>query len=313
MDDSEGFLRTKTLEIANEWGFKSNHIRETEEFNATTASSPVSIFGETTITHLNLTDANKLRAFVKVIEDSKKTGLLEGNWFGSGVIITTTHARGAKKIEDLVKKHKGKVVKKAKPEEARKRLLDEVNLNANVRKLIEDHVGEDYSMLVSPITEIKKWDAARQKNLTFDEFLVMLPVQPGAVKPFEFLTPMLEGRTNEALESFRRAMINSHVLVAMITAKNRIEQMYRLKVLQLNGITDSKEQARILGIKNSGSVWYAFKSVRNLSPDVVEYIAKLTFKTENELKGGLNVDSNTHFEAYISKVSTSIKYNRIVG
>lgn len=313
MNDSESFLRDKVLSVAEEWGFTPSDIRHTEVWNAAQASSPLSLFGTAKMTHLDLTDKKKLKAFVNAIDNSKKTGDFNNeNWFGVGLIITTLHAQGVKKIENLIKANGGTTIKKEKPDAMRKKLLDEVSLSKRTREQVEDYVGNDYEMLISPLNEIKKLDKTAQQELSFEDFVVMLPTRPGAIPPWEFVTPMLEGRINEAIDLYDRILSGSHVLQTMWHAKSKVDMMYRLKMLTVNGVKGTKKQAEVLGERDSPVLYYTGKPAQRLSAEVVEYIAALTYKVEEDIKGGLNVNSDLHFRSYIAKVAVAAKLNKIV-
>lgn len=311
MDDSEAFLRSEVKRISNEWGFTSSTVKEVEEWNAALVRSAVSLFGDVSMIHLDLSDKNKLKKFADMISDKRtKDMFASDNWFGHGLIITSTHARGAKKIENLVKASGGKVIKKAKPAEMRKELLGRMKLNKETMSFVESYVGDDYNMLLSVVNEIEKTPEDEQMALTTDELIIRLPGKPGAVPPWEFIDPMLNGDTNKAIELFERALTDSHVLVAMLLARKKLQLLYRLRMLHEAGIWRSQEQAKVLNERNSPNIWTTDKVAKRVSIQTAEYLAKLALLTEANIKGKLHADPNIVFKNFIAQVSLAIRHNR---
>lgn len=311
MSDSEAYLRDEVIRIYTNWGFEFSNVKVVEEWNPALVGSSVSLFGDTSMIHLDLSDKNKLKSFADLIssKDNKKN-FKDENWFGPGLIITSIHARGAKKIENLVKKFGGRVQKKAKPEEMRNLLINRVNLNRKTADFLETYVGEDYQILVGIVNQLEKLNESDQQKMTIDELIVRLPTKPGSVPPWDFINPMLNGNAKEAVNLYTRAVEGSHILVTMKLSRSKLQLLYRLKLLQRAGIWKSQDQAKILGEKNGPNIWITAKSAQKVNVDTAEYLAKLALVTEANLKGHSNADPNIIFTNFIAAVCLAIKYNK---
>lgn len=310
MDDSEAFLRNEVLRISSDWGFIKSNVKSTEVWNAAMGKKAVSLFGEKNITHLDLSDANKLKNFVSLMSDKNTKSMFEGKWFGEGLIITSTIARGTKKIEDLVKSSKGEVIKKAKPKEIKKNILNRLSVSKDVSDFLDAYAGDDYQLIIGVVNQIEDMEEKRQKALSIEEVIVRLPGKPGSLPPWEFVNPMLEGNTKEAIELYERSVEGSHVLVTAKLAKSKLQLLYRLKMLQENGVSDSKSQAELLGERNGPNIWLTAKVAQKIDKSTAEFLAKLSVRMEADLKGHSNVKPDILFKNFIATVCLSIKYNR---
>lgn len=309
MSDSEAYLRDETIRIYTSWGFTSSNVKQVERWDPTLARNSISLFGDVSMVHLDLSDANRLKEFVAFISDKKEKANFEGDWFGPGLIITSTHARGAKKIEDLVKKSGGKIVKKAKPEEMIKILLNRLNLSSDTRQFAESYAGDDYQMLISVVNGLDKKSKEEQAQITPEELAVSLPVKPGSVPPWEFVNPMLAGNTEKAIDLYERAVVSSHILVPMLLGRKKLQMVYRLKVLQMSGVRNANEQARILGEKSSWAIRDASNTASRISTRTAKYLATLALTVEADLKGHSNADPHLIFKNFIAAACLAINYD----
>lgn len=311
MSDSEAYLRDEVIRISGDWGFTKSNIKSVEEWNPALVRGAVSLFGDVSMIHLDLSDKNKLKKFADLISDKSQKQLFEReNWFGPGLIITSIHAQGAKKIENLVDKSKGSVIKKAKPAEMRNKLLSRVKLNKDAKEFLINYVGEDYQILIPVINELENLTEEEQLTLTIEDLIVKLPSKPGSVLPWEFINPLLEGNTDEAVNLYRRCVEGSHVLVTMQLARKKLQMLYRLKLLQLSGVWDSKKQAEVLGENNGPNIWITAGVAKNISLGTAEYLAKLALETEANLKGYSNAKPDVIFTNFIAASCLAIKYDR---
>lgn len=310
MSDSEAYLRDEVMRISSEWGFNKSNVKTVEEWNPALVRGSVSLFGEVSMVHLDLSDKNKLKDFAGLIGLKKEPDLFEKeNWFGSGLIITSTHAQGTKKVENLVTKAGGSIQKKAKPEEMKKVLMERVNLNRDVKNFLNAYVGNDYQILIGVVNQLEKLSEQQQKDLTIDELIVRLPSKPGSLPPWDFINPMLQGNAKDAVELYERAVEGSHVLVTMQLARKKLQLVYRLKLLQLAGVTNSQEQATILGEKNSPNIWITAKTAQKINVKTAEFLATLSLVIEAHLKGHSNADPDLIFKNFIASVCIAIKTN----
>lgn len=311
MSDSEVFLRDEVLRISKEWGFSKSNVKTVEDWNPALVRNSVSLFGDVSMVHLDLADGNKLKNFVTLLDDKKNKELFTGeNWYGAGLIVTSTHAKGTKKIETLVEKSGGKINKKAKPEEMKKMLLSRISLPRDLKEFLSSYVGDDYQILIGIANQLEKLDEKTQKEMTIEDLIVRLPGKPGSLPPWEFINPMLEGNAKEAVELYERAVEGSHVLVTMQLARKKLQMLHRLKILSKAGIWKSQEQAEVLGERNGPNVWITAKVAQKLDSSTTEYLAKLSLATEASLKGYSNADPQIIFKNFIATVCLAIKYNR---
>lgn len=312
MSDSEAHLRDEVLRISKDWGFSKSNVKTIEEWNPALVRGSVSLFGEVSMIHLDLSDKNKLKTFVSLISDKKTKDMFEGNWSGPGLIITCTTAQGTKKIETLVTSSGGKVHKKAKPAEMKKALFKRLKLNESVKSFLDSYAGEDYQILIGVVNEIEKLDEKTQKEMKIEDVLVRIPSKPGSLPPWEFINPLLNANAKQAIELYERAVVGSHVLVTMKLARAKLQLLHRIKILQQAGIYKAEEQARILGERNGPNIWTVAKVAQRLSVPTTEYIAKLCVQTEANLKGYSNMDPDIIFKNFIAVTCFAIKNDRVM-
>lgn len=307
LNDSEAFLRNEVIKLSKEWGFASTEVKTIERFDYSIVNSPPSLFGIRSMTHLDLTKDADLKAFVKVIDNSKKNNYFNDEWFGAGLIITATNARSSKKIENLVSKTGGTVVKKANAKDTSNELLGRLKLNNNTLQFIKEYAGENYDMLLSVVNEISKIDEAKQFDLTPDELIVRLPQQPGSIPPWEFVNEMLKGDCDKAIKLYRRTIITSHPLVPLVFARRNMELLYRISVLRSQGIWNSKDIAKALDMKNGPAIWNVDNVAKRININTAERLAILTSELDNNMKGGLAVDPELLFSNYIAHVCSLLR------
>ena len=311
MSESESHLRDEVIRIYKKWGFSSENVKYTETWDPSLALGSTSLFGSVSMVHLDLSDANKLKKFVDMLGDKKQKDMFDGEkWFGPGLIITSIHARGAKKIETLITKSGGEIVKKAKPAEMKKTLIKRVNLSKDTKEFLESYTGEDFQILIPIINQIEKMTDKEQYNLSIEDLIVKLPTKPGSVLPWEFINPMLAGNAAETVELYRRSVEGSHVLVTMQFARKKLQLLYRLKLLIISGVRNSKEQAEILNERNSPNIWITSDVAKKLSVETCEYLAKLALETEASLKGYSNSDPDLIFVNFLAATCLAIKNNK---
>ena len=311
MSDSESYLRDETIKLYTEWGFVSSNVKSVEDWDPALVRGSISLFGDVSMIHLDLSDKTKLKKFADLVSAKATKKNFEGdNWFGPGLIITSTHAQGAKRVENLVVKSGGKVVKKAKPAEMKKKLLKRISLNKESQKFLDEYAGEDWQILIPIVNQVEKMNESEQAQLTIEDLIVRLPTKPGSVLPWEFINPMLEGKTKEAIDLYSRSMEGSHVLVAMQLSRKKLQLLYRLKLLLISGIWNSKEQAPIVGEKNGPNIWITSGVAKNLKVSTCEYLAKLALETEANLKGHSNADPDLIFKNFIAATCLAINYDR---
>lgn len=310
MSDSEAFLRDEVLRISQEWGFNKSSIKTIEEWNPALVRGATSLFGDVSMIHLDLNDKNKLKKFADLISDKKTKDMFSENWSGPGLIITSTHAVGTKKIETLVTSSGGKVQKKGKPAEMKKLLFKRVQLSKDAKDFLDAYSGEDYQILIGVINEIEKLDEDTQKNMKIEDLVVRLPGKPGALPPWEFINPMLEGNASKAIDLYKRSVEGSHVLVTMKLARTKLQLLYRIKILQISGVFKSEEQAKILNERNGPNIWNLSKVAQKIDVSTTEYLAKVALKAEADLKGHSNADPDILFKNFIATTCLAIRYNR---
>lgn len=312
MSDSSAYLRDEVIRISQEWGFSKANVKTVEDWNSSLVRGSVSLFGEVSMIHLDLSDAKKLKAFVALISDKKNKDMFAEGWSGPGLIITSTHAQGAKKVENIVTSSGGVVQKKAKPAEMKKLLFKRVNLSKDAKEFLDAYSGEDYQILIGVVNQIEKLDPQEQKDMKVEDLAVRLPGKPGALPPWDFINPMLDGNADKAISLYERSVVGSHVLVTMKLARLKLQLLHRIKILQMSGVFKAEEQARILGERNGPNIWIVAKLAQRLDVSTTEYIAKLSLKTEADLKGQSRMDEDLIFKNYIATICLAIKYNKVL-
>lgn len=314
VDDSQQYLVNKVQEIMNSWGFKNSEYKTILEWRPGIANVNL-LFGKTKAIHLDLSDGNNLNKFIDFIKKDEKDlkTLNKDNWFGVGLIITTTKAKGTKKIESLISNNNGIFIKKRKPEEVKNELLSELKINNNLKIFLSDYVGTDYDLLLNCSKSIKKIPSDEIKNLTIDDLMLFLPIKKGSVPPWEFVTPMIQYNTTLTLDKLKRILENSHSLLVMVFLKRKIEELYHEKVLYVSGMTKINDRASFLKA-SSWALKYNSNVINNTSLDVLENLVVLVNNSESKLKGEADVgDARLFLEALITKIIISLKYNMKVG
>lgn len=299
IDPSDAYLRTKTQDIYEEWGFTRSTVKQMTEWKFIPKNP--SLFGELIMTHLDLTNKNDLKLFVESISQRKTLEAFTGEWYGNGTIITASKAVGTKKIEKLVTESGGVIYKNEKSDKRKKELFDELSITNEVRTAVNFHVGEDYELMLSFTNEVGKLTPEEQKAITVQDSLKYFPPVPGSVPPWDYLNALMNGNTQESLELFRRTILNTHVLVALVFLNKKMTMLYRVKMAQEQGLYGNSIAAAI----GESSSW-ELKSVTNVANRTTvngaEHIAKIVAQLESDIKGGSAVDPNVLFEVAITKI-----------
>lgn len=314
VDDSQQYLSNQVKEIMESWEFQNSEYKTVFEWKPGIANVSL-LFGKTKAIHLDLSDTNNLNKFVDFIKDDEKNKktLDNSNWYGVGLIITTTKAKGIKKIEQLITKNKGLFIKKRKPEELKEEILASLKINNKLKQFLSDYAGNDYDLLLNCSNSLKKIPEDELKNKTIEDLFIFLPVKKGAVPPWEFVSPMIQCNTPLALDKLRRILENSHSLLVMTFLKRKIEELYHEKVLLVSGMTKINDRASFLNA-NPWALKYNSNIISKISLDVLENIVLLVNDSEDKLKGGADVGNvNLFMETLITKIIIALKYNMKVG
>lgn len=294
IDPSEAFLRNKALEVFNDWNIENSQLIDIEEW--TPISSEITMFGEVIIAHLDLSEKKNLKSFADLISDRKTKKLFDDNgWQGNGVIITSKTPQGSKKIENLVERTGGQVIKKEAPQKRKKQILDELNLSKNVKLVVDSFVGEDYEMLLGFSNEIKDWDKKKQLAITEEEALTMFPPKAGSVLPWEYLNLLMDGKVAESISMYERTVEHTHPLVPFTFLYKKMSLLLRVKGALMEGIWDTKEISSAIGERNGPEIWNVTKLAKKLNINQILKINKIVAQLESDLKGGSVVDDELLF------------------
>ncbi len=304
IDSSVAFLRSKTKEIYQEWGFTRDRVKEKSEWQFT--QSAPSLFGDTLMSHLDLTDKKNLKTFADLISQRKTMEAFTGEWYGNGLIITATNAQGTKKIENLVKKSGGRVIAKAKAKPRKTELLKTVSLSTQAKFAVDQFVGEDYELLLSFVDSVKELPVEKQRSLSPEEALTYFPPTPGSVLPWEFLTALTNGNTAQAISLFDRTIVNSHILVPMTLLNSKMQKLFRVKIAMAEGYTTPAQIAKATGEKAGFELTTLVSLARKVTPIGAERIAKIVTQLESDLKGGSQADGVDLFHIALTQIGSLI-------
>ena len=287
IEESIAVSRDAVLEYVDKWGSRE-HFVEMEEWAFGNKYVSNSLFGDGYIIHLDLSEKDNMRKFIKLLDDKKTKDKFTGNWYGEGMIITVSTAQGISKIEKLVTAAKGTVVKKLTPEQAIAKLLKDMYFSQEIKEAIKSHVGDDYEMVTSLRNEMKKVQKDVQEGMSLEEVFIKIPQKPGSVKPWEFINPLMEGNLRETIDSFYRTIENTHVLVLMLFVKRKIDLLYRVStaLIGANPYVKSEKIAAELGCKNGPELWHILKSAKKIPFSAAQHLAEIAIEGENSIKGG---------------------------
>lgn len=235
IDPSEAFLRSKTQEIFNEWGFKRTNVKEITEWQFIPKAP--SLFGDLLMTHLDLTGKGTLKTFADLISQRKMQEAFKDDWYGNGVIITATTAQGTKKIEKLITDSGGFIVKKEKAGNRKKEMFSTLNLSQEVKSAVDSYVGEDYDLMLSFTNEVGKLTKEEQRKMTPELAFSYFPPVPGSVLPWDYLNALMNGKTSDSIDLFNRTLKNTHILVCLVFLTKKMQLMYRVKSAMNMGYT----------------------------------------------------------------------------
>ena len=301
IDSSEAYLRTKTEELFKEWGFVRSNVTEMDEW-VQIQSSP-SLFGELMMTHLVLTDKKDLKAFADLISSRQMKPIFDNeNWYGNGIIITATTPVGTKKIEKLIQQHNGQIFKKETSKKRKDQLFKELKLNSDVQQAVDSFVGEDYELMLSFYNEVEKMSIEDRKKMTLERAFSLFPPIPGSVPPWEYLNKLLQGSTSEAISLFRRTIINTHFLVALVFLSKKTSLLLRVAFAMEDGYNTNDRIAKETGDKNGPELWSITNLARHTPNKNIIKINQIVAKLESDLKGGSAVIPEILFEEAIAKI-----------
>lgn len=277
IDKSEAYISYKIDEILQEWG-------ETETQKISSIQHPPSsdLFGGNPLSQLNMKTVKDTTDFLSKQEDD----WLNNN-YPNGLIMTTTAPRTTtRKLEKLLKQAGGVIIipPTSKEGSLTERLLNEVNLNTEVKEYLKNYVGDDYDTLIPIIRGVKTIPSPQHKRITIEDMYSRLPTPPGAVPPWKIEEPLLQGDVTKTIDIFRRIHEHQHLLVAISILKNRFQNYYKLKLLKKQGVKE-EEIATLLGVKNKGQLYYMSKNVKHLDSKKLEDIVILLERTESKVKG----------------------------
>lgn len=307
IDGESSFLQDKVAEIYKNWGYPRHNVYERTEWTGPQRGK--SLFGDKTMIHLNLEDKNDMKKFVNLLSNKKsKSEFQEEDWFGNGLIITCSTAQGAKKIQDLVKKSKGTIVKKQKPEERKAELLKDLSLPSESIKLVDYHVGEDYQMLISFVNEMKKLTKDEQMKIGPDKVLTYFSPTPGSVLPWKFMNPLLDGNTIEAINQFKLTIKNTHILVPMLFLQRQISLLLKISISRIDIPNNPKHLAETIGEKPYGGFWPVYNVAKRTRIVNVEKAAMIVNQLENDIKGMGKVNPENEFIATLAQLGLLLNH-----
>lgn len=294
MDSEEAYCKSKVIEVYKKWGFSSSDVKTQTEWDGPISGK--TLFGGQMIMYLNLNDKRDMKAFVKKITDKKtKVDFKKDNWFGNGLIISVLTAQGSKKIENLVKASKGTIFKKEKPQKRKEELLKTLKIPNDSKKVLSYYVGEDYQMLLSFVNEVSKKPISEQENMTSDKVLTFFPAKPGSVQPWIFMNSLLDGKTSQSINEFKRTLENTNILVTMVFLQRQISMLYRIATARLEIPNSPKRLAAAIGEKAYGGFWPVYNVAKRTSYRNARQAAILVFELENDLKGNGKIIPKNEF------------------
>lgn len=299
IDPSTAYLRSKTEDIYHEWGFTRSTVKQMTEWKFIPKNP--SLFGELIMTHLDLTNKANLKLFVESISQRKTLEAFKGEWFGNGTIITVNTAVGTKKIEKLVLDSGGTVFKNEKSNKRKDELFNELAISNEVRTAVNYHVGEDYELMLSFTNEVSKLTKEEQRAITVQDSIKYFPPVPGSVPPWDYLNALMNGKTQESLSLFRRTILNTHVLVALVFLNKKMTMLYRVKMAQAQGLSDNAI-GKAIGETNGWELKSVINVAKRVNANNASIIANIVAQLESDIKGGSAVDPTVLFEVAITKI-----------
>lgn len=307
IDDNEQYLSSRVREIIKEWNLSSSDYKTVTKWSIGLANVK-SLFGSPKIIHLDLSNKNDFKYFSETYKSDKKfkDSFDKEDWFGPGVIITTTVAKGVKFIETLVTKAKGEITKKRNPQEIKEELLSKISISNNLKSFLSDYAGDDYEILLNSVNGISRLPEEEIKKITLEDLIVYLPVKKGAIPPWEITKSMMKYDTKTTLENLRRCLENQHSLVIITFLRRKIEELYHDRILKDYGIVNVSDRADIIGVNQ----WALKYNPTNISREVLESLVRLIYNAEDSLKGGATiVDTNIFMESLVTKIIIAMKHN----
>lgn len=307
VDSEQAFLNDKVIEIYKKWGYKATDV--SHETTWTGAPQGTTLFGDETILHLNLENNNDLKAFVSLLTNKRSKEVFTApNWFGNGIIITVSQIKGATKVEKLVKDTGGQVFKKADAKTRKKELLSRLSLTKETTEMVNMYVGEDYQMLVSFVRELETMPTSEQKAITPDKALTYFPSTPGSTLPWEFINPLLDGNTTEAIQKFNRTIKHAHVLVPLTFLQRNISMLLRVGVSRQEIPNSPKKLAESIGEKAYGGFWGVYNVAKRTSLQNIYQANLIVAKLEGSIKGAGKVDPASLFRATIAELGLLLNH-----
>ena len=299
IDSEEAYVKSKVIETYQSWGFKSSDVKTRNEWNGPIVGQ--TLFGGQMIMYLNLDDKKDMKSFVNKIDNkSTKADFDKDDWFGNGLIISVSTAQGSKKIENLVKKSNGTILKKEKPEKRKQELLKSLKIPNDSKKILDYYVGEDYQMLLSFVNEVGKKSEQEQQEITSDKVLTFFPAKPGSVQPWIFMNSLLDGNTSQAIQEYKRTVENTNVLVTMVFLQRQISMLYRIATARLEIPNSPKALAEAIGEKAYGGFWPVYNVAKRTSFVNARRAALLVYELENGLKGNSSINPDSEFIATLT-------------
>lgn len=176
-----------------------------------------------------------------------------------------------------------------------------LNVNAQARALISEHLGEDANRLGSLLRVLEStWGPGA--DIGVDQLQGFLG-DAGGVPPWELTDAVASGRIPEALDKLKRMQDGGgrHPLAIMATLQTHYARMMRLDGAEVGG---EKAAAALLGMK--GSTFPAKKAMgqaRRMGTDRIQESVALLATADGDLRGKSAVDAGAQMEVLVARLT----------
>lgn len=297
VNDDESYLMDEVDKLRGL--LKINNLKKITEWSKG-VSQATNLFGNTQPIHLDLSDTNNFKKFVKFIKDNPEE--FEGErWFINVVIITAKNMNRTTTVKKLVEKANGVVDIKAELQKEKEDYLKGLPLQKNVKESILFYLGDDYAQLIPLKRALQGKTQEEIAEMSFGDILSVMPNIKGKVKPWEFVEYLFKDDINRAIVSAKRLSSLTSPKLALNILKNNIDNIYASAQLRKTGKYKLKDQAAVLGLK-TGQMYNAFSIGRLISDEEAEKLCSIIYKTEVVLTGGSKEDDLLYIMKTIAEV-----------
>lgn len=308
IDKAEAYVNFQKVKLLEDWGYEH---ADTKSISDVQEAGAASLFGDAPVSLITFQEKEDVQAaFEKLSKASEETLTRYGT--PGLIMMTAVDRRSTAKLEKLVKSMGGVLVlakeKSSDKTPVAKTLLNDLNLNREVKEFLADHAGDDYTSILGLIRTLSELSPAQQRNLSILDVAMRLPTPPGGVPPWEIERPLLAGNLTETIKIYRRISSTSHLLVPLKILSNKFKTSWKVSsILSVQPNTSQADLALALGVPNNYGLKLAMDQAKRYGEKKLQKILSDIAESEAMVKGASSANSDVIMEILLTKIHNTLR------